>query len=135
KQIYTSKIINYTMKQVNKESRRNFIRKSSGATVGLMIPGFYSIEPHRFFESPLKKDEVRNNTEFIKTGFAEVDISPEIGMEQPSGYGKLYHTKFHDPCKVRASVFDDGTNRAAIVGIDAGFIPEWLAESVRKKVQ
>ena len=71
----------------------------------------------------------------LKVGFAEHDTTPELGMEHSGGYGKgpLYQT-IHDSCKVRASVFDDGKRRVALVGVDAGDVRRPLVESVRKAV-
>ncbi|MCX6847600.1 MAG: hypothetical protein NTY98_01645 [Verrucomicrobia bacterium] len=57
-------------------------------------------------------------TSSIKAGLAERDITPGIGMEQPGGYGKSFHRTFHDACKVRVALFDDGKKTAVVIGLD-----------------
>lgn len=70
----------------------------------------------------------------IKAGFAEADITPDIGMEVPGGYGKAFARSIHDPCKVRAAVFDDGQRRLALVGVDALIVRRPLVLGARKAI-
>jgi neutral ceramidase len=70
----------------------------------------------------------------LKAGFAERDITPPIGSEMPGGYAKAFHRSVHDPCKVRACVFDDGRKKAALVGIDALFIHRTTVQRVRQEI-
>ena len=54
----------------------------------------------------------------MKAGFAERDITPDLPTDRPDGIGYGRPDTVHDPCKVRAAVFDDGTSRVALVGCD-----------------
>jgi hypothetical protein len=70
----------------------------------------------------------------VRSGFAERDITPDLGMEVPGGYGKAFAKRIHDPCKVRASVFDDGTQAVALVGIDALVVPRSVVIEARARI-
>ncbi len=71
----------------------------------------------------------------LKVGFAERDITPDIGMEQPGGYGKVHHQSVHDPCKVRVAVLDDGERQVAMVSVDALILREPTIDAARRRIQ
>ncbi|MDB6007689.1 MAG: hypothetical protein JWR15_4676 [Prosthecobacter sp.] len=74
-------------------------------------------------------------TSSIKAGFAERDITPDIGMEQPGGYGKGFHRTFHDACKVRVALFDDGKKTAVVIGLDSLVVPRQVVLDARAQIE
>ena len=70
----------------------------------------------------------------IKAGFADREVTPDIGMEVPGGYGKAFGKTVNDAPKVRAAVIDDGRRRVAIVGLDALIIRRETVLEVRRRI-
>ena len=54
----------------------------------------------------------------MKIGFAERDITPELPQDRNWKKPAAQSPKVHDPCKVRAAVFEAGGFRVALVGCD-----------------
>lgn len=71
----------------------------------------------------------------IKAGFAERDITPEIGMREAHAVARHVFKAFRDRCKVRASVFDDGRRKVALIGLDALMVPRAVVMEARAGIE
>lgn len=73
----------------------------------------------------------------LTVGFAEVDVTPEVGKTPVylAGFGQNRKaTKVHDPLKARAVVLNDGKQSIAIVSVDVVGLFLTSVERIREKL-
>ena len=70
----------------------------------------------------------------LQAGFCEKDITPDIGMERPATYYKIFHKSFHDHLKIRACVLFDGNEKIAIIGIDTCVVETSFVKLARNSI-
>lgn len=87
------------------------------------------------FASLLATAQAAETPPSVKAGFAERDITPGIGSEKPGGYAKAFHRFFHDPCKVRVALFDDGKRKVVLVALDALIVPRSVVLNARTEIE
>lgn len=121
------------MKKHITDSRRDFLKKSLIGTSALGFAATGVVEPQAK-EKGLSAAQKSSFLSATKAAFSEKDITPALGMEQPGNYGKSFHKTIHDPCKVRAAVFDDGAGAVAVVAVDALMVPASLVAGARKRI-
>lgn len=87
-------------------------------------------------ENNVEAEEARPH---FHAAFVDRDISPDIGMEQPGGYGKAFHRSLHDPCKARIGVFHDGRETpeamAVVVSLDALIVRRATVKNIRERIE
>ena len=64
----------------------------------------------------------------MKTGFAFRDITAPIGADMPGAFRSRVNRGVLDRLSVSAAVIDNGSDRVAVVGVDALFITRPLAQ-------
>lgn len=128
-------------------NRRDFFKRNAlaGMALGLegyalgrpagAVPKLSPLDPPTLVPEYFGEVDMGAEGQLLKAGFAERDITPDVGMAYPGNYFPTYLTAFHDRCKVRAALFDDGTMRVALVGTDSVMIPRNVVEAARKQIQ
>jgi neutral ceramidase len=128
-------------------NRREFFKRKALMGMALGLEGFSSgrqansLPQAKLLDSPtlapqyFGQADIGSEGRLQRAGFAERDITPDVGMPFPGGYLPTYLTDFHDRCKVRAAVFDDGAMHVALVGTDSIIIPRNVVQAARRQIQ
>lgn len=71
----------------------------------------------------------------IEAGFAETDLTPDLGARKIGWNNKNFGTTVLDPLFVRAAVFTSGEGRAAFLGLDLLFVHRDQVAEIRRRIQ
>jgi neutral ceramidase len=71
----------------------------------------------------------------LKVGFGIADITPRRPTPMAGYYGVRYSTATHDPLWAKATVFDDGSTRVAIISVDLISTNPWMVRETRKRIE
>jgi len=129
-------------------NRREFFKKNAVACAALGLSVFplesiaaetpataAPLEPSNLVPEYFGQVDLVADGRLLKAGFEERDITPDIGMQMPGNYRPDFVKGFHERCKVRAAVFDDGAMSVALVGVDSVVVPESVVAAARSQIQ
>lgn len=71
----------------------------------------------------------------LQVGAAAVDITPKVGTPMAGYYSLRAAEGVHDPLFAKVIVLDDGSQRAALVGLDLISTTPWMTEETRRLVE
>lgn len=71
----------------------------------------------------------------LRAGFAEVDITPPVGVRKCGWNNKLHSTSVRDPLFARVAVLEAGAGRIALVSLDLLFVHREETAAIREGVE
>lgn len=71
----------------------------------------------------------------LRVGFGFSDITPSRPTPMAGYYGVRYSTATHDPLWAKATVLDDGEQRAVIIALDLISTNPWMVRETRKLIE
>src|SRR6185436_19939252 len=69
----------------------------------------------------------------LRAGFATADLTPPVGWRRAGGYDEYLSTGVHDPLLAKAVVFEQGSERGAIVVCDLCSVGRDVSDAARRE--